>query len=311
MRFFLFILFFSLTLYAGMLSPKVSVKTSSAVLDFVVKGGDVWAGTANGEALRITTKGKIISNIALPPMVDSWGEKVKQKIMSIDLSSDTTTLIVAGEDGCLYTIREGKITKTAYFTKTVVKKIAFISDSKVMLALLSNEVVFFDLKSNRTVKTLSGGTSPLSDMALSSDKKTALIAGEAGIVSVIDTTLMKITRRIQGGNVDNIYKVDIQNNRVLTAGQDRRAILYTLDGKSYIRFNGSFLIYTAALSPSAGVMAAAMDEENLISIFDTIKRQKIATAKGHSATLNRIVFIDEKRFVSCADENKILFWELP
>jgi len=311
MRYFLFTLFFSLTLYAGVISPKVSVKTSSAVLDFVVRGGDIWAGTANGEALRINPKGKIVSSIALPAMEDSWGEKRKQKIMSIDLSSDTKTLIVAGEDGWLYTIGERKITKTAYSTKTVVKKIAFISDTKIMLALLSNEVVFFDLKTNRIVKTLSGGTSPLSDMAISKDKKTALIAGEAGIVSVIDTGLMKITRRIQGGNVDNIYKVDLHNNRVITAGQDRRAILYTLDGKSFIRFEGSFLIYTAALSPSAGIMAAAMDEENLISVFNTLKRQKIATAKGHSATLNRIVFIDEKRFVSCADENKILFWELP
>ena len=311
MRYFLFTLFFSLTLYAGVISPKVSVKTSSAVLDFIVRDGDIWAGTANGEALRITAKGKIISTTALPVMEDSWGEKIKQKIMSIDLSSDTKTIIVAGEDGWLYTIREGKITKTTYSTKTVVKKIAFISDSKVMLALLSNEVVFFDLKTNRILKTLSGGTSPLSDMALSKDKKTAIIAGEAGIVSVIDTGLMKITRRIQGGNVDNIYKIDLQNNHVLTAGQDRRAILYTLDGKSFVRFEGSFLIYTAALSPSAGIMAAAMDEENLISVFDTYKRKKVTTAKGHTATLNRIIFIDEKRFVSCADENKILFWELP
>lgn len=311
MKSFFFVMFFSLTLYAGVIFPKESVKTTSSVLDFVVKGSDIWAGTANGEALRITTKGEILSKTALPAMEDSWGKKVKQKIMSIDISLDTKTLIAAGEDGWLYTIRGGNVTKTSFFTKTVVKKIAFISDTKVMLALLSNEVVFFDLKTNRILKTLSGGTSPLSDMALSTDKKTAVIAGEAGIVSVIDTALMKITRRIQGGNVDNIYKVDLQNNRVLTAGQDRRAILYPLDGKSYIRFNGSFLIYTAALSPSAGVMAAAMDEENLISVIDTIKRKKIATAKGHSATLNRIVFIDEKRFVSCADENKILFWELP
>lgn len=311
MKSFLFVLYFSLTLYAGVIFPKVSVKTSSPVLDFVVRGGDIWAGTANGEALQITAKGKIISKKMLPTIEDSWGKKIKQKIMSIDLSLDTKTLIVAGEDGWLYTIREGKITKTTYSTKTVVKKIAFISDTKVMLALLSNEVVFFDLKTNRIMKTLSGGTSPLSDMALSTDKKTAVIVGEAGIVSVINTAAMKITRRIQGGNVDNIYKVDIQNNRVLTAGQDRRAILYTLDGKSYSRFDGSFLIYTVALSPSAGVMAAAMDEENLISVFDTIKRQKFFTAKGHSATLNRISFIDEKRFVSCADENKILFWELP
>lgn len=311
MRSFLFVLYFSLTLYAGVIFPKVSVKTSSPVLDFVIRGDDVWAGTANGEVLRIGTHGKIISKIVLPNMRNAWDEKMVQQVMSVDLSPNGKMVAIAGEDGCLYTSLQGKISKTSYTTQTVVKKIAFISDTKVILALLSNEVVFFDLKTNRIVKTLSGGTSPLSDMALSRDKKIAVIAGEAGVVSVIDTSMMKITRRIQGGNVDNIYKLDFQNNKIATAGQDRRAIVYSFDGKMYDRYDGTFLIYTVALSPNATKLAVSLDENNIITIFDTIKRRKIAIAKGHSTTLNRIGFIDEKRFVSCADENKILFWELP
>lgn len=203
------------------------------------------------------------------------------------------------------------MTKTSFPTKSVVKKIALLSDTQVMVALLSNEVVFFDLKTNKILKTISGGTSPLSDMALSSNHQVAAIAGEAGIVSLIDTNHATIIKQLKGGNVDNIYKIDLQNGSLITAGQDRRAIIYTLDGKSYLRFDGTFLIYTAALSPSAGRAAVTLDEQNIITIFDTAKRQKIATAKGHNATLNRIIFMDENRFVSCADENKILFWELP
>lgn len=311
MKFLIAILMVILSGFAGVITPKISVKTSAPVLDFVIRGNTVWAATAEGEVLQINAKGKIVSKIILPKIKNAWDEKTAQKVMSIDLSPDEKTVAMVGEDGLLYMSREGKATKTSYSTKTVVKKIAFISDSRIMLALLSNEVVFFDLKTNKIFKTISGGTSPLSDMALSRDHKIAAIAGEAGIVSLIDTSRGTIIKQLKGGNVDNIYKIDLQNGSLITAGQDRRAIIYALDGKSYVRFDGSFLIYTVALSPSAGRAAAALDEQNIITLFDTAKRQKIATAKGHNATLNRIVFMDEKRFVSCADENKILFWELP
>lgn len=311
MKFIFLIFILTLGASAGVISPKITVKTSSPVLDFVIRDHTVWAATAEGKALQINAKGKIVSTIVLPKTLNAWNEKTAQKVMSIDLSLDGETVIMAGEDGCLYVSKGGKISKTSFSTKTVIKKIAFVSENRVLLALLSNEVVFFDLQSNKILKVLSGGTSPLSDMALSPDRKVAAIAGEAGIVSLIDTAGGKIIKHLKGGNVDNIYKIDLQNRSIITGGQDRRCIIYTLEGKSYVRFNGTFLIYAVALSPSAARAACALDEENTITLFDIAKRQKIATAIGHNATLNRIAFMDERTFVSCADENKILFWELP
>lgn len=297
--------------WGGVITPSVSVKTSSPVLDFIVRGTTVWAATAGGEALEIDARGKVRSKVALAPITNYWGEKTAPKIMSIDLSPDGKTLVMAAEDGYLYSARNAKALKTAFSTKSVVKKVAFISNTKVMIALLSNEIVFFDLASNKTIKTLSGGTSPLSDMALSKDRQTAAIAGEAGIVSLIDTRSGRIVKHLSGGNVDNIYKLDFQNSRIITAGQDRRAIIYTAAGAIAGRYDGTFLIYSAALSPSAARAAVVFDEQNTITLIDTAKRRTIALAKGHGATLNRIVFVNEKRFVSCADENKILFWEIP
>lgn len=306
----LLIMLYALTLWGGTVTPKISVKTTSPVLDFVVRD-TIWAGTDGGEILKIGFNGKIVSTQKLDPIKNSWGESVVPKVMSIDLSPDQKTLAVATEEGRIVLLKEEKKISTSFHTYSVIKKISYVSESKLLIILLSNEVIWFDLHSNKTLKSISTGTSPLSDMSISNDRKLAAVTGEAGSVSLIDTQSMKIIRTIQGGNVDNVYKLDLQNGFIVTAGQDRRAIIYTIDGKRYVRYNGSFLIYSAALSPSASRMAAAMDENNVISVFDTAKRTKIALAKGHGATLNRIVFIDEKRFVSSADENKILLWELP
>lgn len=309
--FFASIWIFSITLAAGVITPKLSINTSAPILDFVVRNDTVWAASSDGKVLEITPKGKIGSKIKLEPMINARGETSVQKVMSIDISPNGKILIVAGENGRLYTAEEGKIRKTSFSTKTIIKKIAFISDTRLLLALLNSEVVIFDLETDKVVKTLNIDSSPLSDMTLSNDRKTAAVAGEAGIVSLIDTQNGTITRRLKGGNVDNIYKLDLQNGRVITAGQDRRIIVYTVDNRIIARFDGTFLIYAAALSPSGKRGAAAVDEENTIAVLDIDKRQKIASAKGHVATLNRILFLNEKRFVSCADENKILFWELP
>lgn len=311
MKIFIFILVLLSALQGGMIAPKLSVKTSAPVLDFIVRDGKVVAGTANGEILEIGMNAKVSSLIRLEPLTNYWGEKTPQKIMSVDRSPDGKTLAFAAEDGYLYTARAKKVQKSSFVTRTVVKKIAFVTDSLLMVALLSNEVVFFDLNGNKSIKTLSAGTSPLSDMSLSKDRKIAAIAGEAGIVTLIDTAKMAVTKHLKGGNVDNIYKIDLQNGRIITAGQDRRVIVYTLENRIIARFDGTFLIYSAALSPSGERGAAVMDEENRITVLDIPNRRRVAVASGHTATLNRIVFVDEKRFVSCADENKILFWELP
>lgn len=310
MRYF-FVWILSISLSAGVIAPKYTVQTSAPVLDFAVRNNTLWAATADGKVLEVTPKGKIVSTLKLEPMVTAWGEKAVQKIMSIDIAPDGKTLILAGENGRLYLAEGGKIRKTSFVTKTIIKKILFVSDTRILLALLNSEVVLFDLKTDKVVKTLSIDSSPLSDMALSSDRKTAAFAGEAGIVALIDAQNGSLIRRLKGGNVDNIYKLDLQNNRVITAGQDRRIIVYSTDNRIIARFSGSFLIYAAALSPSGKRGAAAVDEENTIAVLDIDNRQKIADAKGHTATLNRIRFVDEKRFVSCADENKILFWEIP
>lgn len=311
MNFVLGVLIFLGILNANEIKPMKIVTTSAPILDMIGRNGLIWAASEDGKVLQISAKGKILSTYAIPPFITLSGETRDQKAMTLDLSPDRTKVAVGTEDGSLYIFQATKRSKTSFKTKGVIKKIVFITNDEVVLALLSSELVWFNLKQNRIDKTIAIGSSPLSDMAVSKNLSYLVTVGEAGIVRLINSRTKKVENIIHGGNVDNIYKVDYQHHRIITAGQDRRVIVYSDDGKKYQRFDGSFLVYSAALSPSGEHFAAPMDEENRLSFFDIASKQEIALGKGHDATLNRIVFMDERHLVSSADENKILFWEIP
>ena len=71
---------------------------------------------------------------------------------------------------------------------------------------------------------------------------------------------------------------DYRRGVIITAGQDRRCAVYNTDGSAYY-MEGDFLIYAAALTPSAkqGIFAATV--ENDVELFDIASRTKLAMLK--------------------------------
>ena len=120
----------------------------------------------------------------------------------------------------------------------------------------------------------------------------------------------KVLKRLQGENLDNVYKVDFQHGVVSGAGQDQRASVYNAATGRGSHIKGHFLIYATALSPSAEKVAFAMDEKNNISIYRTATKSKIALLKGQKSTLNMIIFQDENRLFSASDDNTVMVWDL-
>lgn len=289
--------------------PKI-ITLDDVPSDMVNKAGAIYASLSNGEIVSIDANRRVKKLLILPKAQNYNGEKVNQRALSVALSSSAKLIAVASDSGGIYIFNGKNIIKTAFNTKTVIRKIAFVSEDTILVALLSSEIVKFDLKTNKIVSVVSTGTSALSDMAISPDLKIAYSAGEAGIVTLINTETMQITSRFQGGNVDNIYRLDSQNFLTITAGQDRRSVLYGKNGTILKRWDGSFLIYAAALSPNGSRAAIAMDEQNNITVVNTIDGSVKYIAKGHTTSLNRIVFLSEDTFASCADENKIYIWRI-
>ena len=134
---------------------------------------------------------------------------------------------------------------------------------------------------------------------------------ESGEITIFDALSGKVIKVLKGGNVDNVYKVDFKKDAILCAGQDRRGIIYNLQSGAYERFDGSFLIYAGALSPSLNLGAFAFNEQNDIVLFDLVSKTKVHTLQGQRSTLNTIVFANDKELVSASDDQFIMIWRLP
>ena len=310
MRLVILFLAFCVCVFAGDIKPQKTVSLDSPAVDISYNGKALYISTAKGDIFEIDKNKKPKKIASLPQIPSQIGGMRNQKAFTLDVSKSGSTLFVGGEDGYLYIVGGGAFKKTSFKTSAVIKKVAAISDTAVLIGLVSSQVILYDTAKNKKIYEIQIGTSTFGDMALSEDAKTAAVATEAGAVHILDVLGGKMRGVYKNVNLDNIYKIDYKNKTLITAGQDRKSTVITDTGALKARFDGEFLIYAAALSPSAQKGAAAINEQNDIAVFDIPSKTKIATAKGHTATLNKIVFLGENEFVSAADENKIIFWSV-
>ncbi len=307
-----------LSLTAAELTPRYELKTSSLVTDILVDGVNLYAATYGGSVeVFDTVSKKRVALISLPMITDFMGEEAAPKVYAIDRIGDRLMMVSEGRSGYrnvdLY--EGGKVRRIiGSDAQLLIKKGLFVDEDRILLGLLSSELILYRISTGevlyrRAIKERRSGGSAFSDMALDEARATVATADESGEVNLFNVDDFTHLKLLKGQNVDNIYRIDYRKGTVVTAGQDRRCALYMPDGRAYY-LEGSFLIYAAALSPSArtGVFAATI--ENDLQLFDTQTRQKGALLRGHGATLTDFAFISETEFFSAAEEKRILFWDL-
>ena len=189
-------------------------------------------------------------------------------------------------------------------------KARFIDDDHILFGYLGNEAGLYEISSGKERYRVQLNASKFSDFALDESKRRAVFSNESGILFVIDTHSGKVLEKLQGLNVDNVYKVAFRNDTVSAAGQDRRGAVYDVKTARGYYIQASFLIYATALSPDAKAVAFAMDEDNSITLFDTRTRSKTAILKGQKSTLNVILFEDATHLYSASDDNTVMVWDM-
>jgi len=303
--------------WAEILSPASQIEAQGNVIDIVVQEGVLMAGT-DGGTLEIYDESthELKQNITFEPIEDFMGNPMASKVFSVDkvkgaqrylalLQSPTSyrRLAIVQDGNIEYVIEEDD--------RLMIKKAKFVSEDKVLLGLLSNEIVLFDLSTKKIVYQYQLTQSHFSDFDLSDDKSVLVSTDESGKVYLIDVLQGNILQTYKGGNVDNVYKLDMQGERIITAGQDRRGIVYDRSSGNFDRYDADFLIYACALSPSSNLGALAFTEQNDIVIYELKSGRKLHTLRGQKSTLNSIVFVDEKKLYSASDDKFIMQWRLP
>ncbi|SFV50074.1 Periplasmic nitrate reductase component NapL [hydrothermal vent metagenome] len=296
-------------------SPLKVFQASGYVYDIAADEKYLYAGTSRGELQIFDYKtNTLVKRVVLPKIKDFMGDEIYPKVFSVDHLNDKYLLLSEAKSGYreLY-IHENNTTKKIITAedKQTLAKAKFVDDKHIFLANLANEVMLYDLKAKREIYRFQISQSKFSDFALNLDKSKAVIGCESGEITVVDVKEGKVIQVLKGQNLDNTYKVAFRNGVVTGAGQDRRASYYMLPQGDGGYFEGSFLIYATALSPSGRYAAYAIDEENDIAIYDLTTHGRIALLKGQKSTLNTIIFLDEKRLFSASSDPKIMMWQIP
>lgn len=317
MRFFLVLFFICTALFAEDLKPRLTIEAGGNVQSIVMQGNRIVAGT-NAGTIEVYTMNdaKLVRKIYFDAIKDFTGEEMSPKVFSVDAleNSETYLAVVQASSGArrLILVENGaqkeiiKASENLFMTKA-----KFIDSQRVLVALMSNELLLIDTKSGQKQYQIQINPSHFSDFALNESKSLVASTCESGEVMLLDVASGKILKVFNSGNVDNVYKVDFKNQKILCAGQDRRGIVYDVNSKGFDRYDAPFLIYAGALSPSAKQGAFAFNEQNDIVLFDLHVKAKLHTLKGQKSTLNTIVFVNEKELVSGSDDKFILIWRLP
>ena len=296
------------------LTPIDTIEVNGTAKDMVLNHNRLVVATDMGhiEVYDIATRQKT-EEVFIPDVKDFTGDIMPARVMSTDSAGEKYLLLSdSGKGGYsdLY-IYDGNLTQllSAEDKKAIIKA-RFIDESHILLGYLSNEAALLDIRDKKELYRVRLSESKFSDFALNEDKTQVVFSCESGVLSVVDVKSGKILQELKGQNVDNVYRVDFKNGLVSGAGQDQRGSLYDVKTGKGDYIKGNFLVYATALSPSASKVAFAMDENNNISIYDTLTKSKIALLKGQKSTLNVIIFQDEDRLFSASDDDTIMVWDL-
>jgi len=300
---------------ATVLAPINQIEVDGSAKDIVLDGEWLYVGTDTGKMQRYNMQTRQFgAEVQFPDIKDFMGDTIHTRVSSLDAMDGRFVMLTDSGIGGYANIwmREGNVTQKllSHKDKRSIVKIRFVDKEHVLFGYLSNEASLFDIANKKELYRVQLTESKFSDFALSNDHALAAFGCESGEITVIDTKTGKTIKILSGINKDNTYKVDFKNGMVSGAGQDRRGSLYTVSTGKGEYVEGSFLMYATGLSPSAKLVAFAVDEQNNIAVYKSSTLSKQYLLKGQKSTLNAIVFVDEETIVSASDDDTVMVWKL-
>jgi WD40 repeat protein len=298
-----------------LIMPSKQFKADAQVIDVVVKGKRMYCATA-GSCVNIfdLKSQKLIKRITVDKIKDFMGDLVDTKIYSVDVEGDKILLLTEAKQGYRRLYLHQHNTSTIVLDDTAklsIAKAKFLDANTVLLALLSDELIAYNLQKQKIKWRVQVSGSKFSNFALNEKRDKVAVVDESGDLQLVSTVDGHNLKSLSGQNLDNVFEVDYKHNIVATAGQDRRCVIYDLtSGRAYYK-SSHFLVYGVGLSPSGKRAAYSSDENNNITLFNTQTEADIARFGGNKMTISGIVFLDEDHFLVYSDAKTINQYSIP
>jgi len=299
---------------ANIIKPDSHFSADGAVMDIVVNKQNLFVSTgASAVNIFNLDSHEKIKTITVPKIKDFMGEIIDSKIYSIDVLNKNILILSQGEHG----FRKVDIYKNdkldsivSIKEKLYIAKTKWLDEKTILLGLLSNDIISYNIETKKQNWAVQASGSKFSNFILSEDKSEVIVCDESGDLKIINTKNGNIKKILSGKNLDNVFQADYKNGIIVTAGQDRRAVIYNLKNNSSYYKTASFLIYSAGLSPSGKIAGYASDENNNVTLFNTYTKSKLGIFGGNKMTINNILFLNEKEFIISSDGKVINYYKL-
>ena len=314
-RFIIFLLISLSTLFAGNIEPSRVFTVHGNINDVLYKDGKIYAATMSGKVDIVDIKsGKIEQEIALSQIKDFMGDAIDSEVFSVDVFDDR--LLILSQDNEGYTrldvFEKGQLHHIIdKKEKFYIVKAKFVTKNKVLLGLLSNVYVLYDIDKKKTLWEEQISMSKFSNFALNDTKTEVATADEGGDISIVSLKDGKVRHHFDGINKDEVFGIDWKKHIVITGGKDKKVGLY--DTKNYTSSQKvyGFFIYSVALSSDAKTAAASINDKNDVVIFDVASKEDRAKLVKNSSKIVSIIFINgDKEVLVAANNDKINLYQL-
>ena len=293
-------------------TPTLSLKAKGDVQDILYDKGLLYAANSNGsvEIFDIASK-NVLKTIQIPNIIDFVGDEIPAKIYSIDKIHDKLLIVSQGMKGYRNLWLYENNTLSLVFDieqKYFIQKASFVDENRILFGLLSNQIGLYNLQTKKEEYLIQVSHSSFSHFKLSLDKQTFAATDESGIVRIFNSKSGSLIKELKALNLDRVYQVDYKNDVILTAGQDRKAVVYLNNAEPY-SLNFSFLLYSCALNENATLGALSYNEKNEVLIFDINTQKYLYNLTGQKATLTQILFISNNEVFASSDSEIINYWK--
>jgi len=318
---FIFI-FLTFTINAKELKPTLIYEATGGVTDIIFNNNKIFVST-NKSSVDIfdLNSTKVVKSITVPKIKDFMGDVIDSKIYNIDVYKESILLTSQASKGFreIHIFKNNKLEKIIGIdSKMFISKAKFIDSHTILFTLLGNEMYLYDIDGKKILWKIDVRpddavfNSTFSDFALNEDRTMVVVADESGDLKIVDIKKAKVVKVLADKNLDKVFKVDYKNNKIITAGQDGRCVIYdmTTDKDYFLREKKWFLIYGAGLSPSGKFGAFSSDENNNVTVFDTDTKSKLFKLTQNVMTLSSILFIEEDKIFVTTDSNKFNYYKL-
>lgn len=301
--------------YAGVL-PSSVLDTHTEITAMQQKGENLYVSTSQGMVwvYALADNMRRVQSIEIPSYEDLFGLSFRPKVFNTDVNARGEILIVAaGANGSrnLYVCKNENL-KVLLGDMSIAKAV-WISQTQVLVALMSHEILLFDTQQERIVYQIQITQASFSDMVYNARDNIVYTTGESGVMYAIDPSNGSVLGHYDTINKDKVFTISFGGDKLVGAGQDKRLSIYTL--RNGVRLvdaamvRSEFLIYAAGIDTAGRYIGYMSDENGSVRILRAKDAKPITTLEGISGVVNSIVFYKTNVFVSC-DDSKIYVFHL-